>query len=509
MNKSSRTPYYILAISILAQIALTYSFALTLRYELKTSANDGVQFSQIMLNFIAGNDLVSTIAPPYTEQSYLGIHFSPIIYAIVPVFYLFPYIETLLFLHSLFIALAAIPIFFIARKLLTSSYHALVISTFYLINPFVVNAQIWDFREIAFAPLTLSLILWAVINHKKHWLIFFCAILLTIKEHYGLAVLGTGLLWAWHWHEPKFGIALATVGLISFLIVIKILMPYFNPEGTVLMMMENSEIDRFSWLTHPFRDMDFLIKRITETIFYAIVLLFSLWFQPLFSFVWLLPALADGAINSLATEDMLRHPSAYHSAALIPVLLIAYTKTISERYTNTTNIKNWEMLTVTALMVTAFSYGFVSLPNFPNNFWEFSKPRLSLSSENQLARDEVAKIVGTTAPLSIQNNLMPHIPVRRFMYIFPNSIENSEYIVISTDLLFKKKQHAFGIPYQNSYFSSVDQIMNDKNWGVVFYKNNWLVFKRGEENNPTLHAAAAQDIIQLQKDFAELLKKKQ
>jgi uncharacterized membrane protein len=220
MNKLTRycsTPCLILAILIIAEIILTYSFALTLRYELKTGASDGLSFAQTMFNFINGSGLISSVVPPFIEQNWLGFHFSPILYAIIPIYYLFPYIETLLFIHSFFIALAAVPIFFIAKKLLESQWYALVIAIFYLVNPFVFNAQIWDFHEIAFAPLTISLMLWAVINKHKYWLVFFCVILLTIKEHYGLAVFGTGLLWAWHWRDPKFGLGLAAIGLISFM----------------------------------------------------------------------------------------------------------------------------------------------------------------------------------------------------------------------------------------------------------------------------------------------------
>jgi uncharacterized membrane protein len=494
------------------QAALTYSFSTTLHYSLKTSGLDGTTFEQILWNVVGGNGLVTTLPPPYIKQNWLGFHFSPILYAVAPIYCLFPNIKTLLFLHSFLIAIAAIPIFFAAKILLKSQWQALTISIFYLINPFVINAQIWDFHEIAFAPLIISLILLSVIRKKRAWLIFFCAILLTIKEHYGLAVFGIGILWAYHWRDYKLGLALATFGLIAFITVIKIIMPHFSTIGGAAMLSENSEINFFSWVTHPLADIDLLKRRIFDAIFYGILLLFSLWFQPIFSIAWLFPALADGAINALSNNDMLRHPSSYHSAAIIPVLLIAYTRTISKRYNNTTRLKRWEVIGVTSLMVGLFTYSFTSLPKLPNNFWELSAPRFSLTKEDEAARNDVLKIIGETSSVSAQSNILPHIPVREQIYMFPHGIENSEYIIIKTAIPFAKKSNVFGVPYfskyTDKYFFAAFQIINDKNWGIVYYQNNWLLLKRGGKNNQDLQKLAEKDLQELRLKVENMDKRK-
>ncbi len=506
----TRTVYFILLIVMIIQVILSCSFAITLHYELKTSGLDGTTFEQILTNIINGHGFVTTLPPPYSEQNWLGFHFSPILFLITPIYWLFPYIETLLLLHCILITLAAIPIFFSCKILLKSEWQALAIALFYLINPFIINAQIWDFHEISFAPLILSLISLSIITKKRGFLIFFCIILLTVKEHYGLAVFGSGLLWAWYWRDPKFGLLLAFVGMISFLLIIKIIMPYFSHIGSAAML--HSELDFFSWITHPLADINLLKRHVIEAFFYGILLLIPLWLQPLFSFAWLFPALADGTINILSTNDMLRHPSSYHSAAIIPVLLIAYARTISVRYNNTTRLKPWEMLGITSLMLSLFFYYFVALPNFPNNFWELSKPHFSLSEEDKAARTEVLKIINDKSAVSAQNNILPHITIREHMYMFPHGIQNAEYIILNISTPFKKKSNAFGVPYfdkyTDMYFSAAFQILNDKNWGTIFYKNNWLVLKRGEENNQNAHTLAEKDLNDLQLKIEVLSKRK-
>ena len=499
------TSFILLIAAVAAQGGLAYSFILTHFYELKSSGFDGALFAQLLYNVINGHGMTTTIAPPYIEQSWLGVHFSPVIYVIAPIYRLFPHIETLLFLQSFLIAAAAIPIFFTAKILLQSQWQALAISVFYLLNPFVVNAQIWDFHEIAFAPLTISLILWSVAAKKRGWLIFFCAVLLTVKEHYGLAVFGTGILWACHFREPKFGLALSATGLISFLAVIKILMPYFNPMGVAAMMNENSALDYFSWLASPFKDTDLLAKIMSGAIFYAVSLVYYLWFLPVFSFIWLLPAIADGLVNALANKNtMMRHLLSYHSAAIIPVLLVAYTRTISAPYIKVIRLKRWEIIGITALTAGVFAYSFISLPYFPGNLWEFSTLRFSLSEKDKTARDEIIKIIGETAAVSAQSNILPHIPTRQFLYMFPARVEGAQYIVINTSQIFHNRSNVFGIPYDNIYFTTIWDMMKDKNLGIVFYKNNWLLFKRNGKTNKELMDAAQKDLQLLQEKFTAL-----
>jgi uncharacterized membrane protein len=491
--KRNYTPIIILSVITILSVAITFSYALTLRYELKTGASDGLSFAQTLFNLINGNGLVSTVPPPYIEQSWLGVHFSPILYALAPIYYLFPYVETLVFIHSLFIALAAIPIFFIARTILRSDWYALTISVFYLISPFVVNAQIWDFHEIAFAPLTISMVLWAVVNKNKIWLCIFCAILLTIKEHYGLAVFGTGLLWAWHWREPKFGITLSAFGLLSFFIVIKILMPHFNPLGIATMLNAKTELGFFSWLSSPFSDSGLLLKQIIDAIFYSILLLAGFWFQPILSIAWLLPSIADMTVNTLSTQHVMRAPYSYHSAAIIPVLLIAYVKTISRRYTRTTKIKTWEILAVTAVITVAFSYNFTALPRLPNNIFEFSAPHFSLTEKDEASLNSIIEIIGKTSPVAGQVNILPHIPVRRIMYIFPDKFTDVDYIIINTTILFKNRPSFFN----RDYFNAIEEVMNDRNWEIALYQDNWLLFKRGNEGNHDLWESVKKDLNEI------------
>lgn len=504
MNKylyNKYNAFLLLCLITLAQAVFTFSFIITNLYEIKTSGVDGRSFEQVIFNFLNGNGLTSTIAPPYIKQSWLGVHFSPILYVISPIYLLFPHIEIFPFLQSFLLAAAAIPIFFTARIIIKSDWYALIIAILYLINPFVINAQIWDFHEIAFAPLIISFILWSIVAKRPLYFVMFCSILLLIKEHYGLAVFGSGLLWAWRWREYRFGIIVSIFGLLSFFLVIMVIMPNINPTGAAAMMSAHSSIDHFSWIFSPLQNIDLLLFRLYESALYILLIISLLLFQPIFSFMWLLPALADFVVNSLSNNSMLRDPFSYHSAAIIPVLLIAYADSITKRYKDDTTSSKSHMLIATSVIVIVFSYALSSLPYFPNNLWEFSSPRFARAQKDQESIDKVNEIIGKDSSVTAQCNLLPHITIRKLLYLFPNNISESEYILINTSIPFDRKSNVFGNPYSGTdtdrFFGTLLKILDEGKFGIIFYQNNWLLFKRGAQVDNTITNKVKTDIENL------------
>jgi uncharacterized membrane protein len=98
--------------------------------------------------------------------SFFGIHFSPILYTLVPFYYLFQGAESLLVAQSILIALSAIPVYMIARTWFDEGYSGLLASL-YLLNPALHGVNCYDFHVQAFLPLILGYLLYFTI--KKNW----------------------------------------------------------------------------------------------------------------------------------------------------------------------------------------------------------------------------------------------------------------------------------------------------------------------------------------------------
>ena len=88
--------------------------------------------------------------------SFFGVHFSPILYIVLPIYRLFPGPETLLIVQSFTLGIAALPIYLIGKKLV-SRRAGLIISATYLLNPVVHGINCYDFHMQVFIPfLTLT-----------------------------------------------------------------------------------------------------------------------------------------------------------------------------------------------------------------------------------------------------------------------------------------------------------------------------------------------------------------
>jgi len=498
---SIRLPYALLSFFIFLHAALTLAASLTLRHEFKTAAQDGATFAQLLFNVIHGNGLVTTIFPPGIAQPWLGIHFSPVLYALTPIYYLFPHIETLLVIHSVFIALAAWPIFLTAEYLLHSRWQALLVSLLYLVNPFVVNGAVWDFHEIAFAPLIMGFIVWSIVCKKRTHLLVFCALLLTIKEHYGLAVFGSGLLWAWHWRDVRFGAALAAFGLAALALILLVIMPHYHLDNHLVWTNSNQAgwVQRFSWLNHPFGPDSLLPDIMSRGFFYIVHLVLALWFLPLMELIWWLPGLADIAINGLANGDIMKSEFSYHSAALMPVIIIAAIVYIAKRFSPKNNLKPVDVLIAMMLTSCFGSYMFT----IDTNIWEISPPRLTLLAEDQKALDGLNRLIPKNASVAAQFNALPQIDTRKEMYQFPQHPGDATYIVLYAYYPFDNAIGVFDSPYGDGgakqYFFAVRALFTSPNWHVIYFSNGWTLFQKGGAEK----LDAQQKALQVFKDTEE------
>lgn len=511
MIRRAALPSFFLFLLIALHFLITLSYNLTHYYELKKSGIDGLLVLQLLHNILHGGGMTTTLHAPYVSQHWFAIHFSPIFYLLAPLYALFLHLEMLLVVHTLMLAIAAWPVFLCARHILVSSWQALLVAIMYLISPYIVNAAIWDFHEIAFAPFCIAFMLYAVLTQNKYLLIFFGFLLLGIKEHYGLALIGFGLLWARHWKEYRFGLSVSVVGIAALLSIIFFIMPHFSPTGAPAMMNAESTVDRFSWLAKPFAANSPIFTIIFAGLFYLTDMLAALAFLPLRAWLWLLPGLADMTINILANSQMMKNIASYHSAALIPVILIAFARSIKQPFHHFPNVNRRDILTVTLLMSLFASYNNAVLPFNPDsNLWEFSTLKLDYSPDDKEALQSVNSIIGADAPLAAQENVLPHLSVRAKMYHYPESIGDAAYIVLNTAFPYKKHYQVLNSPYGVSgeeYFVVTNKLLNDPQWGIVFYEHDWLVLKKGFVSDKALFAAASSALHQTQEHYLALKKR--
>lgn len=156
-------------------------------------------FNQVFYNSAQGNLFHFTIHP----TSYLGDHFSPVILLILPLYAIFKSPLTLIILQSLWLALAVIPLFLIAKKYLSPKL-ALAAMVLYLFNPATLNINIYEFHLDTLIPLLIFTTFYFYDQSKFKLFLAFAGLSLLIKEDVSFIIFMFGVIAfldkkSWRW----------------------------------------------------------------------------------------------------------------------------------------------------------------------------------------------------------------------------------------------------------------------------------------------------------------------
>lgn len=156
-NNQSR-PFWLLLMAIAAYIAFFGWLAVRQHAAFETGALDLGNYNQAMWNAANGRGLALTTMPNFSLNR-MGLHVEPILFLLVPLYWLFPSAVMLLWAQTVALGLAALPLFLISRRWLKSEWVALALAVAYLLLPSTEAVNLFDFHAVSLAPLFM---LWAL-----------------------------------------------------------------------------------------------------------------------------------------------------------------------------------------------------------------------------------------------------------------------------------------------------------------------------------------------------------
>jgi uncharacterized membrane protein len=129
--------------------------------------------------------------------SFFGVHFSPILGFILPLYGIFQSPETLLVLQSFILPLATIPIYKLAREKSGKRAVGLVFALAYLMYPPIHHVNVYEFHVQAFLPLFFGYTIYSV--SKEDWSKYFIFVFLSLmcEEHVAWIVFFIGVYVGW------------------------------------------------------------------------------------------------------------------------------------------------------------------------------------------------------------------------------------------------------------------------------------------------------------------------
>jgi len=126
-----------------------------MHYIFKTFAWDlGLITQSLWTTLNSGKILYSTLEVPYGNPTgiFLGVHFSPILFLVLPIYALYQSPQTLLVFQSFILAIAALPLYWLARDKLHNRLYGLAFAIAYLLNPALHGVNTYDFHLEIFTP---------------------------------------------------------------------------------------------------------------------------------------------------------------------------------------------------------------------------------------------------------------------------------------------------------------------------------------------------------------------
>lgn len=167
---------------------------------------------------------------PFLEQIIFGAHLYLIIFLILPVYAIFQSPLTPLFLQSIFLGLAAWPLYLLARRRLNQTF-SLAVAVAYLLYPSVGYMNLFethfDIYEIFF--LFFALYYFEKVNFRRF--IVFVILAISCKENASLAVAMLGIYALIRRRSKQWVLIPLLAGASWFLLSVKVIIPHFAKDA--------------------------------------------------------------------------------------------------------------------------------------------------------------------------------------------------------------------------------------------------------------------------------------
>src|SRR5579884_3471037 len=464
------------------------------------SITHGELFHQTICNIVSDTNCYSL-----NGISRFAIHFEPILFPVSVLYLLWPDPKMLYVIQEVIVASAAFPAFWLARLRLRNEFAAAGIALLYLLYPAQQQATNFDFHAVTFTAALLLYTLYFMYTRQTVWLFVFAILSMACKEEIPLVIAFFGL-WTMVFQQ-RWRTGLGLVGLAIFWVGMTLLIYHlFSPTGRPLLASRYAYLGNGppgilkNIVLHPF---SLLYQHVLEHTHrqYLRILLAPAGYLPLLA-PWVLVL----AVPSLALNLFSSDPNQYvgvfqYSAEIVPILIFAtieamvfiiwlvqwyinYVQEMRPKVQATEAVattagpirllrsSRWlhpVLLTVLIVFALAsvvnqdFTYG--SLPFSQGFQW----PQVT---DHDKVAQQLIDMIPSSASVSAQSNLVPHISERSNIYMFPYQDNSADYIFLDVT------NNTYPL-YSDQYTTDVNTILLGGNYGIVAAQDGYLLLKRG------------------------------
>jgi uncharacterized membrane protein len=368
--------------------------------------------------------------------SFLGVHWAPLVFALVPLYRAFPYAETLFIIQNSALAIASIFIYLIALHVLRHHFTSLIFQITFLINPLVQSAVMFPFHIEVFVPL-FGLMALYYLEKRKLLQLAISLVLLTLTIDFAIFIAGAIALYAIiklsNRRERLVGLSLFIYSTIMIFVATKVI-SMFGPEPLSFGGLFNDLGSGYkeivvNALTKP----DLLLESASYDLLFKMANLFVLimpYLPTIFNdpMSWI-PASPYIIVSFLTSRSALYVPGWHIQLFGLPFIVYASIKGFEAVARKGNNI--WSTI-LTVLFLSILLMRLLSPALIPTDFIQmiasgaplgaayFSQPEFG---ENVTFLHEVLKYIPPNASILAQNSIFPHVAnrVNAYVWLPPNT----------------------------------------------------------------------------------------
>lgn len=443
--------------------ALYFSIYTVIRYHSFYAGEfDLGNMNQTVWNTLHGHFFMeSDPAGTLTVVSRISDHVDLLLLSVIPFYYFFPHVETLLIFQSLIVALGAVPVFLLARDITKKTWLSTIFAFIYLMMPGVQNANIFEFHAVTIGATFMLFsfyFLW-----KKKYLASVPFIILTMlaKEEVGFTItcmlcyflvkenLPDSLWKQWkvsgrklihniatHTKQSLFLSISACIAFCYPLIVVLLIVPkfrhgsslylkdyYYGRQGIVLWI-----------LTHP---VSLIQQQGYDSFHYLIAILAPSGFLAILAPFAFLISLPEILLDTLSTNHFMQSIHFQYAAMIEPFVIVATilgfvrcSQLLQKRFSW---FKEIYLVAFMLLCVMICSYAYGSLPYS----YEY-KPFISLNSADTAEVAYLQKTIPESASIIASNNVGAQFSSRYQIYTYLGyglTLLTADYLILKDDTL--------------------------------------------------------------------------
>jgi uncharacterized membrane protein len=392
------------------------------RYDtLNLFGDDFAFFNQAIWNSVRGRLLENTA---YLDSAtILGHHFSPLLLALVPLYFVNSASRVLTILPALAIASAAVPLYWFARQQLGAPRAFIILLAFFL-APITQSLGAGQFYEIVLAVPLLMFALFFLMRQRYAPFLVCLALAVFLKEEIPIVVIGFGVYIALVQRKRAPGLMLAASGLIALLALLLWVIPFFQGGTNYYFFGGSAErpgMNVYSYLgknlgeivTTALTRPDLVLQHvlIEPKIQAVLVLIVPLGALALLGIEVIVIAFPTLAYILLADSLPVYAPNSFHYAPVVPFLFFGLVIGLRRVPGSTRAAASVFLLTASISAALVFNHGYP--------FAQIDLNRFPITAHGARA-EPIARGIPPRAAVIAQSELMPLVSTRQFAYVMPS-----------------------------------------------------------------------------------------